>query len=274
MAAPTGAAAPVSAASAVSTAPGSASAAAAPGAPAAPLLRAALFDIDGTLSDTDVYHRDIFRELLAKEGIDCNEQFFEQHVSGRANALIVEDLLPHYSAEQKEEWVQMKEQLFRDRAAAGLEPLTGLMELLQSFRARGVRVAAVTNAPKLNAHMILRALNLHPEGPMPFDLIVLGEECSRPKPHPDPYLKAMELLGVRPEQCCVFEDSLPGAKAGRDSGAVTIGVRTSQTDEALRKAGAHVTIHDFAQLDHDRLINDLADFVRADATTPAAAAHP
>jgi HAD superfamily hydrolase (TIGR01509 family) len=239
-------------------------------------LLAALFDIDGTLADTDVHHRAIFRDLLAEEGIACDTEFFEKRISGRANAQIVAELLPHYTPEQQDAWVVKKEALFRERAAAGLEPLEGLLDLLRSFRAKGVRTAAVTNAPKLNAHMILRALNLHPDeaaSELPFELIVLGDECSQPKPHPEPYLVAMRHFGLAdtPERCVVFEDSLPGCRAGKASGAITVGVRTSQTDAALKQAGAHCSVPDFSHIDHDKLIGQLSEFVKSDEAAPSQA---
>ncbi len=213
-------------------------------------------------------------ELLALEGIDCDSSFFESRISGRANALICADLLPHLTGQERDAWVERKEALFRERAAEGLEPLNGLMELLRAFRAAGVKVAAVTNAPKLNAHMILVALELHvgSGSELAFDELILGEECSHAKPHPEPYLEAMRRLGVKAEQCVVFEDSLPGAQAGAASGAVTVGVRTSQTDGALRKAGAHVTVRDFAEVEADKLIRELKDFKRADAVVDDAPA--
>lgn len=219
-------------------------------------LHAALFDIDGTLADTDVHHREVFRSLLAPHGIECDHSFFLAHISGRANALIAQQYLPHLSVEEAAEWSAHKEALFRERAAVGLEPMGGLVELLRALRAAGVHVAAVTNAPRVNVDMILRALRLEGE----FETLVLGEECAHPKPHPEPYLEAMRRLAVQPENCVVFEDSLTGVRAGRASGAVTVGVRSSQSDEALRAAGAHCSVADFTHIDIDQLITHLADF--------------
>lgn len=238
------------------------SAAAAPAQPAATAavpsrkLHAALFDIDGTLADTDVHHREVFRELLAPHGIECDNEFFLAHISGRANALIAQQYLPHLSVEQAAEWSAQKEALFRERAAVGLEPMPGLVALLRALRSAGVHVAAVTNAPRVNVSMILQALGLEGE----FETLVLGEECAHPKPHPEPYLEAMRRLAVQPENCVVFEDSLTGVRAGRASGAVTVGVRSSQSDEALRAAGAHCSVADFTHIDIDQLITHLTDF--------------
>jgi hypothetical protein len=66
---------------------------------------------------------------------------------------------------------------------------------------RGLRRAAVTNSPRLNAEQVIAALKI----PDFFDTIVVGSECDNPKPSPDPYLKAIKFLGVEASQCFVLE---------------------------------------------------------------------
>jgi HAD superfamily hydrolase (TIGR01509 family) len=84
--------------------------------------------------------------------------------------------------------------------------MPGLSEFLGWLDSRGVRRAAVTNAPRDNATMMLRALHLDAA----FEGVVLGEECARAKPHPDPYLEGLRLLGLQPHEAIVVEDSPAG----------------------------------------------------------------
>ena len=237
-------------------------------------LHGALFDIDGTLADTDAHHREVFRELLAPLNIHCDRAYFEQNISGRSNALIVADLLPHLSTEQAAAWSHRKEELFRERARAHLKPLDGLVELLAGLRARGVRLAAVTNAPRLNVDMMLSVLGLADA----FHTVVIGgEDCARPKPHPDPYLEAMRRLGLSgsPERCVVFEDSPTGVAAAVAARAgLVVGLKTSQGPRILREAGANITARDFTDLAQDVLALEqtLQEFVTAASAASAAAA--
>lgn len=71
---------------------------------------------------------------------------------------------------------------------------------------RGLKKAAVTNAPKENARVMLLALGMDKW----FDEIILGEDCKQPKPHPDPYLDAIKILGVSKEEALICEDSPSG----------------------------------------------------------------
>jgi HAD superfamily hydrolase (TIGR01509 family) len=84
--------------------------------------------------------------------------------------------------------------------------MPGLTEFLQWLDSRQLRRAAVTNAPRDNTRMMLSALGLDSA----FEAVVLGEECERAKPHPDPYLKGLQLLGLQPHEAIVIEDSPAG----------------------------------------------------------------
>lgn len=84
--------------------------------------------------------------------------------------------------------------------------MPGLTEFISWLEGRGLRKAAVTNAPKDNTLLMLAALELDTY----FEAVVLGEECERAKPHPDPYLKALKLLGLQPHEAIVIEDSPSG----------------------------------------------------------------
>ena len=108
-----------------------------------------------------------------------------------------------------------------------------------------MRVAAVTNAPRPNAELMLRALGL--ADPPAFEVLVIGTECARAKPFPDPYLEGMRLLGATdPARCVAFEDSPTGMAAAVAAGAPSVGVTTSQSPAALFGAGASLCVADFA----------------------------
>ena len=212
-------------------------------------IHAFLFDMDGTLCDTDPIHHEVFADLLMahgkNDGVRIDDAFFHEHIAGKTNEAIFPALFPELDKETHEKMWEEKEARFRQIAAAKLKRLPGLTELLVWAKENNVRVAAVTNAPRPNAELMLRALGL--ADPPAFEFLVIGTECARAKPFPDPYLEGMRLLGVTdPTRCVAFEDSPTGMAAAVPAGAPAVGITTSQSPAALFGAGASLCIADFA----------------------------
>ncbi|KAL1495109.1 hypothetical protein AB1Y20_016977 [Prymnesium parvum] len=223
-----------------------------PSAPSAAITMSAvpsavLFDIDGTLFDSDVLHYDVFRQVLVEEGFNdgtpITERFFREKISGRSNIDICADLFPLKSAPEAAAFSALKERRFRALAECRLSSLItpGLEALLEWISAAGVASAAVTNAPRANAELMLRAIGRLEW----FDALVIGEECEHAKPHPEPYLVAMRRLGVEPSRCVALEDSPSGARAAVAAGVRTIGVLSSQPASVLAAEGCEVLVKDF-----------------------------
>jgi HAD superfamily hydrolase (TIGR01509 family) len=221
-------------------------------------IHAFLFDMDGTLCDTDPIHHEVFADLLMAHGknggVRIDDAFFHEHIAGKTNEAIFEDLFPELDKEAHEKMWEQKEAKFRALAETKLSRLPGLTELLLWAKTNKVRVAAVTNAPRPNALLMLRALGLF--DPPAFEHVVIGTECARAKPFPDPYLEGMRLLGAKdPSRCVAFEDSPTGMAAAVAAGLPAVGVTTSQSPDSLFNAGASLCVADFAD---DGLLEALA----------------
>ncbi|MGR3802945.1 HAD family hydrolase [Marinibacterium profundimaris] len=208
-------------------------------------MTALLFDLDGTLIHSDALHIDVFGEIFAERGLSYSPQVYAEKIHGRHNLEIFPDLFP---GEDPQALSDEKEARFRDRLTGHVPPMPGAEALLERARKTGWDVAVVTNAPRDNAEHMLRAIGLRDA----FELLIIGDECARGKPDPEPYLAAMRGLGVSPEACVAFEDSPSGMRAARASGAYAVGIRSSAGEDTLRAAGAHETIEDFtdAALEH------------------------
>ena len=198
---------------------------------------ALLFDLDGTLVDSDHLHHASFETILAERGRALSVADYKTHIMGRPNADILERFFPG----EDMAILDRKEAMFRDSLAASVEPVSGIHALLDWAEASGAGCAVVTNAPRINAVAMLAAAGLAHRLPT----LIIGEECERPKPDPAPYRAGMKALGVTPSRSVAFEDSRSGLRAARAAGAHCFGLTTGLSAADLLNAGAHAAIADF-----------------------------
>ena len=200
------------------------------------MYRALLFDLDGTLADTDSVHLPTWVDVLEPYGVEVDEAFYKESISGRTTGEIIRALLPDLTDEENRSVGDAKEASFRERAS-DLEPLPGLVEFVERGREMGMWIALVTNAPEQNVETILLALKLRDF----FDVVVLADEVEAVKPDPAPYRAALEKISVPAEVALAFEDSVSGISSSVAAGIPTVGIASSQDPEKLLGAGAFVT---------------------------------
>jgi HAD superfamily hydrolase (TIGR01509 family) len=204
------------------------------------LYQALLFDLDGTIAETDSLHLPTWVDALQPYGVEVDEEFYRDRISGRNTAEIVRELLPDLTDEQGRSIGDAKEASFRKRASE-LEPLPGLVDFIERGRERGMKIALVTNAPEENVEAILLALKLRDL----FDVVVLADEVEAVKPDPAPYGAALEKTGIQAERALAFEDSVSGISSSVAAGIPTVGIASSQDPKKLLGAGAFMTAQDF-----------------------------
>lgn len=209
------------------------------------MLEALLFDLDGTLTDTDTLHLQALQQLLREQGRELSEAEFDAHVSGRANADMCRYLFPGRPVAEHEAFADRKEARFRALSPT-LQPTAGLERLLEHAERSGIGMAVVTNAPRANAQHMLAAMGLAER----FEHVLVAEELARAKPDPLPYLTGLERLGARADHALAFEDSVPGVTAASRAGILTVGLSTSQAPQVLLEAGAQLVVKNF---DDERL---------------------
>lgn len=183
------------------------------------LPKAVLWDMDGTLVDTEPYWMNAEHELVGEYGGVWTDELAHQLVGNAllVSASVIRDnspvtLTPEQIVDRLLESVirQMREHIpWRPGAA----------ELLNEAVSQGIPNALVTMSYESFAQVMVDEL---PEGT--FAAIVTGDTVTHGKPHPEPYLKAAQLLGVDPADCLAVEDSPTGARSAVDSGARTVAV--------------------------------------------------
>lgn len=204
-------------------------------------LAALLFDLDGTLANTDPFHYRAWKEQLQDYDFNIDETFYKTRISGRLNPAIVDDLLPHLTPDAKGQFIEQKEARYRE-LAPHLVPLAGLSDIVTWAEERGLKQGVVTNAPFENVHHTLRALHL--EGK--FGQIVIADFLGIGKPDPAPYQYALDQFGIAPNQAIAFEDSPSGVRSAVGAGIPTIGIASTQEPQRLYEVGAALVVVDFS----------------------------
>ena len=180
---------------------------------------AVLWDMDGTLIDSEPLWLDVEVEMLDRYGLELTDAVRNQLIGSglRAAARMFQGLGVEMSENEIiAEWTR--------GVIAGLaanEPAwrPGAIELLASLREQGIPSALVTMSVRPIADAVIGLL---PEGT--FEAVIAGDEVNHEKPHPEPYHLGANALGVPIEACVALEDSVPGVTSARASGAVAIGI--------------------------------------------------
>ena len=145
------------------------------------MLEAILFDLDGTLADTDSIHFAVWQDILVRFELDIDRTFYRQRISGRTNSKIIKDIIPQLSLEDAWKLATEKEETFR-RLANSLLPTPGLDKLIRLTEDRRIKKAVVTNAPEDNAIYLLKVLRLTDT----FPTVIMAKDAppGNPIPHP------------------------------------------------------------------------------------------
>jgi beta-phosphoglucomutase family hydrolase len=190
-------------------------------------IRAVLFDLDGLLANTEELHSEAWRRTLAEQGLPITKEEYAElwirrgwGISEVLEHLGREGRLPPDRKVDREALLERKDEIFRRLAEGRLRLLPGAKELLEELSRGGVRLGLVSSARRNAVEFVLQKLDLRRY----FDVVIAQEDTPRTKPHPDPFLRAAQELGVRPEECVVIEDAEKGVIAARRAGMRVIAV--------------------------------------------------
>ena len=212
-------------------------------------VRGCIFDFNGTLLFDTPAHADAWRAFLLEEGIAVTDADIQKHIQGRPNP----DILRHFLGELTDQEIltcsKRKEEKYR---AVCLQKndwfrlVDGVPEMFDRLQAEGVPFTIATSSQWDNVSFYFEHLGL--DRWFTPETLVFDDGKMRGKPAPDIYLRAMALIGCRPDECAVFEDSLSGIQAGRAAGAGWIVAVDSDLDrkKLLRVEGVSRVISNFA----------------------------
>jgi beta-phosphoglucomutase len=184
---------------------------------------ALIFDMDGVIIDSNPMHCATWVAFNRRYGLETTGEMLRWMYGKRNDQIIRHYFGEGLGEEEVDARGQAKEQLYREMTAGHTEEMLvpGLRAFLELHR--DLPMAVGSNAGPQNVAFVLEETGLRPY----FRVVVDGHQVHKPKPHPDLYLRAAELLETEPANCIVFEDSHSGAAAALAAGMRVIGLRTT-----------------------------------------------
>jgi HAD superfamily hydrolase (TIGR01509 family) len=217
------------------------------------VIRGILFDLDGTLVDSERETAEAMARALERGANIAIEQYDRDFIIGRSWIAIYDSLKARYPQlpwSRTETIAHVADARTEVLAEMGLTVLPGVVEVLAWTGS--LKRAVVTGSSRLEVEQVLPHLAAQ------FDTIVAAEDVPRSKPAPDGYRKAMAALGLAPNECLVVEDSEAGITAGRDAGCIVLAVRAGNFG-GWNQDHAHFVVDTLAELTPslvDRLARD------------------
>ncbi len=208
-----------------------------------------LFDLDGVLVDSERIYTKIWEAIERQWPTGIED--FPYKIKGTT----LEDILERHFPEEARE--DVKKELIRLEGMVIYEPMPGAIEFLDSLKSKGIPIALVTSSNDLKMeHLWMDIPGLKEK----FDVIITGDEVKNSKPNPEGYLAAAAALGVKPERCAVFEDSLQGVKAGKAAGAFVIGIAGTLKASDIQPY-SEIVVNKVADINVDKLEEVLSERV-------------
>jgi len=215
------------------------------------MIRGILFDLDGVIVDTAVFHYSAWRRMANELGFDIDEAFNET-LKGISRMDSIDRILKHGNvslpeaeilalATKKNEWyVEMVDKMTKNHILPGIE------DLIQQIKDMGLGMA-LGSASK-NAPRILERIGLIHH----FDALVDGNSVTRSKPDPEVFIKGAEALKLKNEECLVMEDAIAGIKAAHAAGMKAVGIGTKEN-----LPNADLILASFEGVDLNKLLKEI-----------------
>ena len=202
-------------------------------------MKAALFDLDGVLIDTEPVYSEIWSDI--ESHFPTGTPDFAKAIKGTT----LPGILNKYF--RKDDHQAIVEMLYEAESTMQYPLFPQTMPFLKRLKVAGIPAAIVTSSGDVKME---RLFSMSPDLKSYFGAIITDSHVSHGKPDPECYLLGAKRLGINPADCVVFEDSFNGLKAGRAAGAYVVGIATTNLAESLA---------DFADIVVDNLDDDKLD---------------
>ena len=204
-------------------------------------FQAIFFDNDGLLVATEPLYFKATQEIVASVGVEISEEWYVRENLGKGSNAF--DLAKEKGISDDEivKLRQKRDDLYEKMLRENVEVLGGVIEVLEKLQGKFI-MGIVTTSRKNHFNVIMEKTNLRRF----FSFFITRDDASHSKPHPEPYLKAIQMSGIPKEQCLVLEDSLRGVGAAKAAGLTCYAIPQSWT-----------RTHDFSSA--DRILNSIKE---------------
>ena len=212
------------------------------------MIKGFLFDLDGVIVETAIFHYQAWRKMANDLGFDISEEFNEG-LKGISRMDSLNLILEHgniaLTESEKMNWATKKNEHYLTLVSkmTANDILPGVKEFFTQIKQTDIKIAL--GSVSKNAKLILEGVGLINE----FDAIIDGTKITKGKPDPEVFLKGAVELGLSPEECLVFEDAVAGVEAGKNAGMMVVGIGKT---EVLTKAD--IVFSSFEKIDLKQLL--------------------
>lgn len=219
-------------------------------------MEAIIFDMDGTLIDSEKVHSKCYFIYMKNLGIDFDEEEFKEFLienQGAPDSSFVKKLIKKYGLKNSlKEIVAAKNACYRKLIASDVFAFDGAVDLVKGLKVK-YKLALASSSDMEDIEACMKKIGLFDT----FDVIVSGSELKNPKPAPDIFLLTAKKLGVDIKDCLIFEDSLMGLEAAKKSGAKVIAYDNKEGDNSYIRN--FFVVDDYKKVNVENVIKKLEE---------------
>jgi len=195
-------------------------------------IKAVIWDMDGVIADSGPYHLSAWQEIFGKRGVKFTAEDFRRSFGLRNDTIIRNTLGEQITQGEIDAIAREKEETFRRLAGQRIKPLPGALELLQSLKTQGFRMAIASSTTLENIRLVTEGLGIDDY----FQSIITSHDVTEGKPSPQVFLVAAQRMGVEPGNCVVIEDAVAGVTAAKRAGMYCVAVTNTNPRQSLKQA--------------------------------------
>ena len=182
------------------------------------MIKGIIFDMDGTIVDSLPYHHEAWKIFFNENKVENFSEKLNQYKGGGTLDLMRTVYGNQYSKKELKKMSEDKEMIFRKIYKGEIKQILGFKKFLDELKSKDIMVGLASNAIRKNVSMIINELGIYDH----FDSVICGDEVTKGKPNPEMFNKTIDRFNINKSECLIFEDSLEGVLAAKNSGIKVI----------------------------------------------------
>ena len=205
------------------------------------MIKGIIFDMDGTIVDSLPYHYEAWKIFFTENKVENFAEKLNEYKGGGTLDLMRTVYGNQYSKKELKKMSEDKEKIFRKIYKGEIKQILGFTKFLKELKSKNIMIGLASNAIRKNVTMIINELEIYDH----FDSIICGDEVINGKPNPEMFNETIDRFNINKDECLIFEDSLEGVLAAKNSGIKVIGITSSSSNKVLTDAGCVMSISDY-----------------------------